>query len=131
MTTTLVCFRSGDAAYAVPVERVREVRRGDVLIALPEAREGVAGILRYGDEALTVIAALGSGLAPDEVLVLSTPEHSFGLIVDEVTRVVTIAEDILPPPAGQENGYISGVLSAEEGLVLVVDVDALDDRLVA
>ncbi len=126
---TLVRFRTGTHAYAVAVERVREVRTGEGLMELPAARPDVAGLLRDNGDALTVLTALGSSRDSDKVLLLTGADRTFGLLVEEVTGVVTVKGDIGPPPAGQDDGVISGVFSTDDELVLVVDVDALGKRL--
>jgi purine-binding chemotaxis protein CheW len=125
--TTLVCFRTGDGEYAVPVECVREVRSGDALSPLPGAQTGVAGLLSYEGKTLTVLTALGAG--ENHVLLLEHGDHTFGLLVEEVTRVMNVDGEVGPPPRGQDQDYISGVVSTDDGLLLLVDIDALDERL--
>jgi chemotaxis signal transduction protein len=127
--TTLVRFRSGDRAYAIPVERVREVRTREGMMDLPSAQADVAGLLQDADDALTVMTALGSTADDENVLVVTSADRAFGLLVDEVAGVVTLNGEIGAPPAGQDNGIISGVFSAGEELVLLVDVDALGKRI--
>jgi chemotaxis signal transduction protein len=124
--TTLVCFRADDAEYGVPIESVREVRSHDSLVELPAARPGVAGLLRCNGEALTVLDAFGG---QNHVLLLEHGQRGFGLLVEMVTRVVKVDRAIGPPPRGQERDYISGVVSTDDGLLFVVDVAALDERL--
>lgn len=125
--TTVVCFRAGDGNYAVPVEHVREVRSGDDLMPLPTPQPGVVGMLAYEDAALTVLATFGAGR--DHMLLLDHGDRTFGLLVQEVTGVVSFDGEIGPPPHGQEGGVIAGVIGTGGGLVLVVDVDALDESL--
>jgi chemotaxis signal transduction protein len=125
--TTMVCFRAGGTDYAVPVENVREVRSSEALLPLPTPRPGVMGLLSDRGNALTVIAPLGDG--HDHVLLLDHDDHAFGLLVAEVTGVVKIAGEVGPPPAGQIDHYISGVFTTPDGLVLLVDVAALDESL--
>jgi chemotaxis signal transduction protein len=125
--TTMVCFRAGGTDYAVPVENVREVRSSEALVPLPAPRPGVMGMLTDRGTALTVIAPLGDG--HDHVLLLDHDDRAFGLLVAEVTGVVTLAGDVGPPPAGQVGHFISGVITTPDGLVLLVDVAALDESL--
>jgi len=125
--TTVVSFRAGGTEYAVPVEHVREVRSGPALLPLPAPRPGVVGLLSDHGNALTVIAPLGDGR--DHVLLLDHEERAFGLLVAEVTGVVTLNGEVGPAPTGQVGHLISGVIDAPEGLVLVVNVAALDESL--
>jgi chemotaxis signal transduction protein len=123
--TTLVRFRTGDGEYAVAVEHAREVRSAAGLLPLPSPRPGVVGLLPGEGQPLTVVAALGSGR--DHVVVLEPDDGgAFGLLVEEVRGVVTVgADEVGASPAGQAGDLVSGVLNAPEGLVLLVDVDAL------
>ena len=40
-----------------------------------------------GDPPLSVISPLGAGADADHVLVVTTPDHDYGLLVDAVTEV--------------------------------------------
>jgi chemotaxis signal transduction protein len=127
MTTTLVYFRTREGEYAIPVEHVREVRPADTVVPLPDARAGVAGLLPATPDALTVLAPLGDG--GRHVLLVGCRERSFGLLVDEVTGVAPAHGEIGPPPHGQDNNLVSGVITRDQRLVLLIDVDALEQRL--
>jgi chemotaxis signal transduction protein len=66
------------------------------------------------------------------ILVLNLGELSFGLLVDEVVGVHTVADgELAPPPPGQDRVVVSGVLNDDETLVLVLDVAALAAKLSA
>ncbi len=121
--TTMVRFQVGDGEYAIPVDHVREVRSGERLSALPSSRDGVVGLLRDGGDALAVLDALGPGR--DHVLLLQHGDRRFGLAVAAVTSVVDLAAAPGPPPDGQVGHLLSGVIEADDGLVLLVDVGAL------
>ncbi|MBV8949616.1 MAG: chemotaxis protein CheW [Actinobacteria bacterium] len=127
MTPTLIYFRVRDGEYAIPVEHVREVRSADAVVPLPGARADVAGLLRAGAEALTVLAPLGDG--GNHVLLVGTRDRTFGLLVGEVTQVAAAPAEIGPPPHGQDDDLVAGVITRADGLVLLVDVDVLEQRL--
>lgn len=126
--TTLVRFRVPAGEYALPVERVTEVRSSAGISPLPEPRPGVAGLLRRGDEVLTVLSVLGE--VGDHVILLDEAGLTFGLLVTEVLGVRAVEEgDIGPPPPGQDGTMVSGVVVGEDGLVLLLDAVALRGRL--
>jgi chemotaxis signal transduction protein len=84
--------------------------------------------MRRGDDALTVLSILGE--PGDHVIVIDDGGLSFGLLVAEVTGVQAVDEaEIGPPPSGQDGTTVSGVLVAEEGIVLLLDSAALRERL--
>ena len=124
----VVRFRTGNGEYAVPVEHTREVRSVSGLLPLPAARPGVVGLLHRGGDALTVVSVLGPG--GDHVLVLDAGERVFGLLVEEVTGVATIDDGTVgPPPDGQEDDLVAGVISMPNGFVFLVDAPAMARRL--
>jgi chemotaxis signal transduction protein len=125
---TIVQFEAGDGRYAVAVDEVSEVRPAVGLTALPAPRPGVAGLMQRSGDALPVLEVLSS--AGKHIVVIERGARSFGLLVDEVTGVQAVAEDrFSPPPAGQDHAFVSGVLNDERGLVLLLDVDLLANRL--
>jgi purine-binding chemotaxis protein CheW len=128
-TQTMVCFRAGESAYAIPVEHVREVRSGADLVPLPGARPDVVGLMADHGVAVTVVAPLGhgNGNGNGHVLVLEHGGRTFGLAVSAVTAVVAPTGRAGPPPAGQIDDLISAVITTGDGLLLVVDVGALDE----
>lgn len=125
--TTLVRFRAPSGLYALPIEHVTEVRSATDLTPLPAPREGVAGLLHRGEDAVTVLSVLGS---PGEHIVLVEQDGiTFGLLVSEVTGVQTVGDgDVGPPPSGQQSTTVAGVL-ADEQLVLVLDPASLREHL--
>ena len=126
--TTLVRFRASTGEYALPVEHVTEVRSAADLTPLPAPREGVAGLMRRGDDAVTVLSVLGT--SGDHVIVLHQGDLTFGLLVSQVTGVQALTdEQIGPPPPGQDRAAVSGVVNDEDHLVLVLDCAALAGRL--
>jgi chemotaxis signal transduction protein len=126
--TTVVRFRVPTGEYALPVEHVVEVRSSGGITPLPEPRPGIVGLLRQDDDALTVLSILGE--PGDHVIVIDEGGVTFGLLVEEVTRVHAVADDqIGPPPPGQDGTMVSGVLVGEDGLVLLLDCVALRGRL--
>jgi chemotaxis signal transduction protein len=124
----LVRFRTADGTYAVPVEHAREVRPADGLLPLPSPRAGVAGLLARGDDAVPVLAVLGAGRG--HVLVLEVAGRVFGLLVEAVIGVES-ADDaaVAPPPPGQDDPIVAGVIHEGEAMVLLVDVAELGRSL--
>jgi len=125
---SVVRFRTGDGVYAVPVENAREVLAPTGLTPLPSPHPDVAGLLEREGGALTILSALGAGR--QHVLVLDAGDRPFGLLVEEVMGVDRIDETALaPPPAGQHDPVIAGVIDSGHGMVLLVDVANLAGRL--
>ena len=124
----LVRFRTGNGTYAVPVADAREVRPAEGLQPLPSPRPGVAGLLSRGDVTVPVLDGLGGGAG--HVLVLERHGQVFGLLVEEVTGIATVDDAaVAPPPSGQDDPMITGILHEDDGVVLLVDVAVLGKAL--
>ncbi|HVF73922.1 MAG TPA: chemotaxis protein CheW [Acidimicrobiales bacterium] len=124
----LVRFRTSAGSYAVPVEHAREVRSGDGLRPLPSPRAGVAGVVSRGDDAVPVLDSLGGG--GGHILMLEAGNNVFGLLVEQVTGVESFGDDaVAPPPPGQDDAVIAGVVQEGDVMVLVVDVPVLAQSL--
>ena len=127
---TIVRFRTPSGDYALPVERVIEVRPAADLMPLPAPRAGVAGVMPRGGDVMTVLSIEGE--TGSHVVVIDEDGVVFGLLVDEVTGVHRIDDEAVgPPPHGQERGVVAGVVVDAGGMVLVLDTAALRGRLTA
>ena len=125
---TLVRFRAADTAYALPVEHVTEVRSAADVTPLPASRPGVAGLVPRAEGAIPVLSILCE--TGGHVIVIDEGTSTFGLLVDEVTEVVRVDEErVGPPPEGQADRAVSGVVQDEGGLLLVLDATALRGTL--
>lgn len=132
MMRTIVRFSTPTGDFAIPVEHVTEVRPAAELRALPAAGPGVAGVMRRGGEALTVLSVLGE--PGRHVIVIDDEAVMFGLLVGEVTGVHRVDDAVIgPPPRGQDGGTVAGVIVEGGieggGVVLLLDTAALRARL--
>jgi chemotaxis signal transduction protein len=124
---TMVCFRTGDGRFALPIESTRSVTTTEGLVNLPAPRADVIGVLP-GDPPLSVLGSLGTG--GDRVLVVESQGTRYGLHVLEVFGVQRFDDDqVGPAPKGQQGGLISGTVGGPDELTLVVDAQALAARL--
>lgn len=123
----MVCFRTCQGRFALPVESTLSVATNEHLVQLPAPRPDVVGVLP-GDPPITVLATFGIGGA--HVLVVVSDGLHFGLQVVEVLGVERFDDDqIGPPPAGQADELISGMVRGVAELTLVVDAKELAARL--
>jgi chemotaxis signal transduction protein len=125
--------------YAIPVDAAVAVRLSDGMVTLPghrsdadrsdAERSDVVGVLP-GNPVLSVISPLDASGDARHILVVTTPEHDFGVLVDAVTDVTRFEDDKLQPaPPGRHHGLIAGVAERADGIVLIADPDALAARL--
>ncbi|MCW2546389.1 MAG: hypothetical protein JWN96_849 [Mycobacterium sp.] len=126
----MVRFRTGDGEFAITVDHVLEVRRTTGLVPMPSPGPGVVGLLPRATDTLTVLTLLGSGR--EHVLVIDAGKGLFGLLVEEVSGILSIDErEVEPAPRGQSSDLVSGLIRTGDGVVLLIDAHALERRVVA
>ena len=124
---TMVCFRTSQGRFALPVESTLSIRTIEGMVDLPAPRADIAGVLP-GDPPLSVLSALGTG--GDHVVVVVADDVRFGLQVLEVIGVRKYDDSTIgPPPNGQDGNLISGTLEGRDAITLVADAQALALRL--
>lgn len=124
---TMVCFRTSQGRFALPLESTLAVRTIEGLVALPSPRDDIVGVLP-GNPPLTVLATLGAG--GDRVLVGVSEGVRYGVHVLEVLGVQRFEDDqVGPRPTSQQDGLIAGTLSRDDEMTLIVDSRALAARL--
>jgi chemotaxis signal transduction protein len=122
---TLVHFRTPSGEWAVPIERVHEVRLAQGIAALPVPRRGIAGVISRGEDVLTVVSLLGE--AAGHIIVLEGGGELFGLLAESAIGILRADQSSLtPPPAGQDGPVVTGVIRQPDGrMVMLLDVDEL------
>ena len=129
----LLVFVLDGAAYALPIERVREIVRLRSFTPMPHVPASVLGVLSLRGEIVQVIDARRRlGLAPAEptrgarVIVMSGEDGGVaGLLVDAVREVLRVDERELRPPTHGEGGLITALAPRGESFVSVVSPEQL------
>ncbi len=135
----VVVLHVGGGDYAVPISEVHEIVRVPEITHVPQAEEGVEGVINLRGRVLPVIdlgVRLGLGSAQRErqarVVVVDDGAQGVGLLVDGVSEVLRIsttdveaADDLA---TGNGAGAVRGVAKIGERLVLLLDLAALFER---
>jgi purine-binding chemotaxis protein CheW len=133
----LVTFQLGDELYGVNIMDVKEIVRVQTIRAIPNAPTYVEGIFNLRSEIIPIInlhkrfhiRKLVTS-EEDELLsgfvILDIDGMKLGIIIDRISRVVTIEkEDVQPPPqmfSGIGAEYIQGVVRQEDGYLIILDI---------
>jgi purine-binding chemotaxis protein CheW len=133
----LVTFQLGEELYGINIMDVKEIVRVQEIRAIPNAPVYVEGIFNLRSEIIPIInlhkrfhlkKVLNSG--EDELLsgfiIIDIDGMKLGVIIDRVSRVVTVEkEDIQPPPqmlSGIGAEYIHGVVRQDQGYLIILNI---------
>jgi len=133
----LVTFQLGEELYGINIMDVKEIVRVQSIRAIPNAPSYVEGIFNLRSEIIPIInlhkrfhlKKLVSS-EEDELLsgfvILDIDGMKLGIIIDRISRVVSIEkEDVQPPPqmlSGIGAEYIQGVVRQEDGYLIILDI---------
>ncbi|HCC37645.1 MAG TPA: chemotaxis protein CheW [Treponema sp.] len=133
----LVTFQLGEELYGINIMDVKEIVRVQTIRAIPNAPVYVEGIFNLRSEIIPIInlhkrfhlkRAVNS--EEDELLsgfiIIDVDGMKLGVIIDRISRVVTIErENIQPPPqmlSGIGAEYIQGVVRQDQGYLILLDI---------
>ena len=131
-----VCCRAGGMLIGIDLDRVQEINRLVEPTAVPLLPDHVRGLVNLRGNLVTVLdldgivrgnrTVVGKG---SRTVVLEAAGETCGLLVDEVGDVVDIANLAREPLSGllaaEQRQWFSGFVQLPEGLLLLLDVDAV------
>ncbi len=132
----VACFKLMDDLYAVDIMRINEIIRPQKLTVLPKAPAFIEGVINLRGTVIPVVDLRKRfdmpprpSSASTRLLIIRVAGQSLGLVVDDVTEVITVpVKDIKPPPTvadGMAVYYLLGVCLAGDILVMLLDIDKL------
>ena len=132
----VACFRLKDDLYAVDIMRIKEIIRPQKLTPLPQAPSFIDGIINLRGAVIPVVDLRKRFDMPERetgsatrLLIVRLVAQTLGLVVDDVTEVITVpVKDIKPPPAvsdGVDSQLSPWCLSFGRSLVMLLDIDRL------
>jgi len=136
-SSQLVTFQLGEELYGINIMDVKEIVRVQNVRTIPNAPSYVEGIFHLRSEIIPVINLhkrfhLKKMVISEEdellsgFVILDIDGMKLGIIIDKVSRVVTIEkEDVQPPPqmvSGIGAEYIKGVVRQEKGYLIILAI---------
>jgi purine-binding chemotaxis protein CheW len=133
----LVTFQLGEELYGVNIMDVKEIVRVQAIRGIPNAPLYVEGIFNLRSEIIPIINLhkrfhIKKLITSEEdellsgFIIIDIDGMKLGIIIDRISRVVTIEkEDIQPPPqmfSGIGAEYIQGVVRQEDGYLIILDI---------
>jgi purine-binding chemotaxis protein CheW len=133
----LVTFQLGEELYGVNIMDVKEIVRVQDIRTIPNAPTYVEGIFNLRSEIIPIISLhkrfhLRKLVTSEEdemlsgFVILDIDGMKLGIIIDRISRVVTIAKEQIQPPPQMFSGigaeYIQGVVRQEHGYLIILDI---------
>ncbi|MDR1239766.1 MAG: chemotaxis protein CheW [Treponema sp.] len=133
----LVTFQLGEELYGINIMDVKEIVRVQDIRAIPNAPVYVEGIFNLRSEIIPIINLhkrfhLKKVLTSEEdellsgFIIIDLDGMKLGVIIDRISRVVTIENDDIQPPPQMLSGigaeYIQGVVRQDQGYLIILDI---------
>jgi purine-binding chemotaxis protein CheW len=133
----MVTFQLGEELYGVDILDVKEIVRVQAVRAVPNAPYYVEGFFNLRSEIIPVInlhkrfALKKMVISPEDELlsgfvILDIDGLKLGVIIDRVSRVVTIERGEIQPPPQMLSGigaeYIQGVVRQDESYLIILNI---------
>jgi purine-binding chemotaxis protein CheW len=132
----MACFRLGEDLFAADIMRIKEIIRLQKLANLPKSPAFVEGVLNLRGTVIPVVDLRKRFDLPSaphnrdtRLLIVTVGKQVLGLVVDEVTEVISVpVKDIKQPPqvaGGVGAEYLVGVCLAKESLIMLLNLDRI------
>ena len=133
----LLLFRlDNQQLFGINVLKVKEIIACPHLTQIPQASPVVRGVAELRGRAIPIIdltMAIGrqgieqhTDLSRYKVIIAEFNRHTRGFLVSAVERIIVKQwQDILPPPRGAGNSYITGVIRQDDALIQILDVERI------
>jgi purine-binding chemotaxis protein CheW len=131
-------FTIGREEYGVDIMKVREIKAWSDTTRLPNAPDYMRGVMNLRGLIIPIFdlrCRFGMGLTEanekNVVIILAVGTRTIGILVDTVSDILTAhAGEIKPAPKMDtvNDEYLNGLISLEERMVALLDVDYLFDH---
>jgi len=130
----LACFTLESQNYAVDILKIRQIIRPTKIRPLPQAPEFLEGVISLRGAVIPIMdlrkrfaMKINEAVEP-RVIIVSVERQVVGVVVDEVSEVISINQDqIQPPPklSGIPGRFLTGACQWKEEILLILNLDEL------
>ncbi len=132
----LVTFNVGEEEFGVEILAVREINRMMEITRVPHAPPFVEGVINLRGRVIPVVdlrKRFGLGAIERDkntrIVVVELGDKVVGFLVDSVSEVLRVPEDLVEPPppivGGIDREYLDGVVKLEDRLLILLDLKKL------
>jgi len=136
MKREMITFLVGAQEFCVDVMSVREIRVWMPVTPLVHAPSFVCGMLNLRGAVLPIIDfAARLGLPPTEpgsrhaILVVEIANQMVGLLVEGVSEILTIGQDMIQPTpdvaSQMAKDFVSGIVAIDKRMISLISLDAI------
>ncbi len=130
----LICLRIGEQEFCVDIMAVREIRGWTEATALPQAPAFVRGLINLRGVVLPIVdLAVRFGLPPsgatarNVIIVVQIGTQQVGLLVDEVSDILTATDDSIQPTPdlGSDTAkeFVRGLIAIDGRMICLISLD--------
>jgi purine-binding chemotaxis protein CheW len=132
----LILFTLGKGSYGIPIENVYEIKKMEDITVVPKAPKFIEGVINLRGNVIPVIDLRKRfGMEKVDVskktkiIIVEVGKRQFGLIVDAVAEVITLANDqiepSLPTVSGLKSEFINGIGKMNEKLIIILEISRI------
>jgi chemotaxis signal transduction protein/chemotaxis regulatin CheY-phosphate phosphatase CheZ len=123
-------FHLNDSEYSIPILKVREIISMPEVTRMPQSLEYIEGVTNLRGSIIPIVNLKKLVHLGDDrnlgakVIVVASGSMTFGILVDDITGVITIEESAIEPPEKFMNSnmeQIEGVAKLKDRLVVLLD----------
>jgi purine-binding chemotaxis protein CheW len=132
----LIAFRIDKQEFCVDIMSVREIRGWTQTTALPRSPAYVRGVVNLRGAVLPIVdLALRLGFAATDpqarhvIIVAQIGEQIVGLLVDEVSDIITVTKDQIQPTPDVASDlvktFVQGLLAIDDRMISLISMDRI------
>ena len=139
-TVQFLTFSVENSEYGVDIMKVMEIRGWSDTTRIPNAPDYMRGVINLRGLVIPIFdlrTRFGQGVTEanekNVVIVIAVGKRTIGILVDAVSDILTVGtSEVKDAPASNEtdidDDYINGLISVEEKMVVLLDVEHLFDK---
>jgi len=128
-----VVFRLGKETYGLEISMILEIITMQTITEVPGTEEYIVGVINLRGRVIPVFnlhkkfeLAEGEITRSTRIVVVEVEGHNIGMLVDGVSEVVKITQDIVEKPSSImsdiDREYLAGVAKLDDRLVILLDL---------
>jgi chemotaxis signal transduction protein/chemotaxis regulatin CheY-phosphate phosphatase CheZ len=127
-------FKLSENEYTIPILKVREIINTPTITGLPQSPAYMRGVINLRGRIIPIVdlrklVSIGeTDIQSSKVIVVSSGQVTFGILVDSITSVIKIDEAAIESPEGFMHEHVErveGVAKVDDRLLIMLDTNKL------